>query len=334
MGKRVKTAVRVDRAVREKFEDRILEIYPQKRPYAGIQLEQELKFELEMNELNHLYQTISELESKLDHEPQKKETLGPPQSNDRPPVQFKIDPEVKAAAKKRADDSTHRSTGRFVESIMWRFVENGSVAERLARRVENLMEADLTGLSPRDKIPIQKQKALEIEKELGADFRLRDFKSACEDVGYQPTDYRIEQYLPIVLEHRGFTWHPNNPRLFIDEESEPVPMHRDPRNKPYLLMEREDIKDTILIEAYRKNIGHITKPQVTVEEIIDMCDGRPQKTTVSPLMRELDDKYDGLKYVPDRESLSKSEELILSPRLEEKFNSILGRNRLPCFATN
>jgi len=71
--------------------------------------------------------------------------------------------------------------------------------------------------------------AHELSQSGAVGFSLTEFDNAIKAAqGIGVSDYTRKQYLPRVLDELDFTWHPNNPELYVDSESLELTNPRDP----------------------------------------------------------------------------------------------------------
>jgi len=87
----------------------------------------------------------------------------------------------------------------------------------------------------------------------------------------------------------------NTPGLFVDADAVPPEEQRDPRGKPYLLMDDDDKRRAIRYAAY-----HDTNARIEVSGAVSVLDGKPQRTSAKQLLRDIG-TTDGFDYRPGRE---------------------------------
>jgi len=253
---RVKLNLRVDTQTKRAFEDRVHEKYGQSTPYAGFELENELRYFLDEGPLAELESTIKTLHGDSYSATAKEKNLQHDR-NKTTPVCYRISSSVRRKLLAVADDG-FRSPGELVEQIMIRYATQGCTIQRLNADIESLGPRDTTQSETSDDAVTRRKK--ELAEYLFEDglfmFDMADFRTACENVdSISSSDYIVKKYLPKVLDEMGFTWNSNDKTSFINKELADLEPHRDITKKPYIIMDDDDKKLAIKVELYRSLSG-------------------------------------------------------------------------------
>lgn len=284
---RVRVNLRIDAGLKNAFDEKIRETFGRLSPYAGIELERELRLFLDRGDITELYTSITDLEAASETQ-ECKEKIQEFERTETTTIGYRVHRDIREEIMTVSDEYV-RSPGQLVESLMYRYITQGSVIERLSRKLTELSEE--RDESDDQSIGATQRRTQTIASELDEPgriaFDLADFEQAvgaAEGIGW--SDYVRNEYVPRVLDELGFTWDPQNVDGFIDPECYQVPCTRDPTKKPYYLMDQRDKRLAIKVAAYRASKRH----QGVLFDIIDAIDtlnGRPRKTTVRQLMREI-----------------------------------------------
>ena len=206
-----------------------------------------------------------------------------------------------------ASQEDYRSAGELAEAIMYGYITDGSVIERVTQKLQRISEESQPDID--NSMGAKERRTNTIVNELGRSreggFSLDDLDQAIEAAkGISASDYTREQYLPRVLDELDFTWHPNNPELYVASEGSELPDPRDPTKKPLMLMDRDDKRLAIKVAAYRSRDGSRIKAVFSIADAVDLFKGQIRKSTVRQLMREVAKSSPGYEYNRDREKLA------------------------------
>lgn len=279
---RVCLNLRVSPSVKEAFEDAIFDEYRAKRPYCGIVLERECRFRLDDSILNDLWDNVDALADAYGQQ-DRKEKISQPERSDTVNVQYRIAEDVRHGIMQLAEATQYKSAGEFVESIMWRYANDGSREQHLADRTARILhvtEAD-SAVERRTKTI-----AYAVTKD-DERFGVEDVGHALDNAvqGINDGSHGRKKYLPKVLDELGYTWTSDGnfaPTDAVDTDD------RDPREKPYILMDAEDRRLALKYHLYA--ISTTSSGDTAMIELDDahtVLDGRPQKTTASQDLRQL-----------------------------------------------
>jgi hypothetical protein len=295
---RIQVNVRVDKSVKDAFDEQIIETFGTLRPYAGIELERECRSFLDRGDITELKTVVEDLTAIVANTNREKK-IRESRRGESITVGYRISDELRQEIKIVAEDD-YRSFGRLIEAIMYTYVRDGSVIQRLTDRLHDVLEHiekeqdDTVGAKDRRTQTITS----ELEKTNQDAFDTADFEEALEAAsGISASKYTKQEYLPRVLDELNFTWDPENPGRFIDKESHELPDIRDVTCKPYPLMSREDKRKAIKIEAYRSTTGR--SALFTIEDAAAVLQGRPKRSTIKALLREIADSAPGYGHSPE-----------------------------------
>lgn len=306
MTNRVKLNLRVSKSVLDAYEGAILDKYPQIRPYAGVELERELRAYVDQGDAAALQEVINECRSELEIARQKKENRSISlRRGETQPVQYQIDASIKASVKQMADNSHYRSAGELVERVMHQYVCEGSVISRCVQRLDAVQES-LENHSEQEDLGVKQRRTREIDNKLPeGQFSIDDFKQALDETsGISSSDHGIETYLPRVLSMRDYTTHPKVKDVFLPADDEIAPDQPDPRQQRSELIDEEDIQLGLKLVAYEKAVKSVRDSALLdLTEAVDVFDGGFSRDTIRRHIRSIADKYSGYRYNEDRDCL-------------------------------
>lgn len=314
MSERVKVGFRVDSAVLGAFVDTVEQKYGKAHPYASITLENELRAVIDEGDISALRDAVLDLEGSLPAESERKinsEVM--PASGTRRKCQLRVSSTVKSAIKElvRSHGASARSSGRFVESVMWGYVTDGSMVEQLTRRVEACSDAVETLRDVESLGAKERRTRVAAEQLSDIAFTIDDFDASFEQVrgiGAGPTAREV--YLHRVLEYKSMTWHPDNQSLFINPDEYDVPTTRDPRRMPKVLRDEEDEKLAVMCEAYDDAVASRLAGVVDRFEAVELLGGVSHQR-VGSLMRDICESHAGFEYNQHREALKCDADAVL-----------------------
>jgi hypothetical protein len=302
---RVRLNLRIDEDVKRNFNNAIKAKFGKCRPYAGIELEREFRYFLNQGELADLQDAVDDLTDTLDGSESKEKTREV-NRGETVVASHRIAENVRTALISASQDD-YRSAGELAETIMYGYITDGSVIERVTQKLQRISEESQPDVD--NSMGAKERRTNTIIDELGrpteGGFTLDDLDQAIEAAkGISASDYSREQYLPRVLDELDFTWHPNNPELYVASEGSELPDPRDPTNKPLMLMDRDDKRLAIKVAAYRSRDGSRVKTAFNIVDAVDLFKGQIQKSTIRRLMREVAKSSPGYEYNRDREKLA------------------------------
>lgn len=302
---RVRLNLRVDEDVKSAFNEAIESKFGKCRPYAGVELEREFRYFLNEGELAELKDVVDDLADSFDGS-EGKEKIRETGRGETTVASHRISEDVRRDLISASEDD-YRSPGELVEAIMYGYVANGSVIERVTQKLQEISEQ--SQLDVDDSMGAKERRTKTIAQELNQPvvtaFTIDEFDEAIKAAqGIGVSDYTRQQYLPRVLDELEFTWHPQNSDLFIDRESIELPEVRDPTNKPVMLMDDHDKKLLIKLAAYRAGGGLKNKSTFSVTDAVDLFGGRVRKNTVRPLMKKIVDSSTGYKWDEEDKQLN------------------------------
>jgi len=301
---RVRLNLRIDEDVKRNFNNEIKAKFGKCRPYAGIELEREFRYFLNQGELADLQDVVDDLTDTLGGSESKEKTREVDRG-ETVVASHRIAENVRTALISASQDD-YRSAGELAEAIMYGYITDGSVIERVTQKLQRISEEPQPDVD--DSMGAKERRTKTIAHELSQSgavgFSLTEFDNAIKAAqGIGVSDYTRKQYLPRVLDELDFTWHPNNPELYVDSESLELTNPRDPTKKPLMLMDREDKRLAIKVAAYRSDGGDSIKATFSITDVVDLFKGQIRKSTVRRLMREVAESSPGYKYNQDREKL-------------------------------
>jgi len=304
---RVCLNLRVSKSVKRAYEDVVVEKHGRKRPYTGTELERELRFALNDGTVHELYDAIEDLADVFGKAPAKKNNLSAP-SDESAVVSYRIAEPVRNGIMSLASNADCSNPGRFIERIMQSYAVGESVEERLIELTDRIKQATEHEFNNELSAIEKRTKAIAAELEDAGSFTLDVFNSAIQAVPkISPSDYTREKYLPRVLDELDATWHTHNPKLFTTDDVPPEE-YRDPRNKPYLLMDTADKRLAIKADRFEDN-----SRCYTVSDAVDALPKQPQHKTARKLMREIGET-DGFTYVKGSERRSGDADVLMVDR--------------------
>jgi hypothetical protein len=298
--------LRVDSSIKNAYEEEIRHVYGRTTPYAGIELERELRYYLQRGSLNELHEAVDELAEALaiSIEGEKNNSARKRYREETNVVGYHIHDSIRERIQTNAEG--YRSPGELVEAIMLNYIQNGSATQRLTSRIQRITEEVASKGSSNEELSAKQRRTKSIAEALddAEAFKLEDFRDAISTAqGISPSEYVIKEYLPRVLDEMNFTWHPDVPELFISKAVDcyEIPEHRDPRQKPESLMTEQDERLAIKLDAFEEaTVGDMA---YTVNEARQMLNSSRSKSGIDQLMREIADESPGYSYSPSREKL-------------------------------
>ena len=294
---------RVDASIKNAYEETIRQKYGSTDPYAAIELERELRYFVGEGDLHDLSVAIDELAQAVDTSDDEKNNSGRIRSRTETTVLgYHVDDAVQH---KILNNDDYRSTGELIEDVMASYIEQGNVVCRQARRINRLVEKIDSGEQKTDDQSAVERRMETIIQQLPSKepFSIEDFEDAVDNEStIDSSEYIKNKYLPKVVDRLGYTWHPDRPDFFVNENNDWIPEYRDPRNKPKWLMTEEDERLAIKIDAFYAISG--LRGSYSVDDARVMLNSNPQKSDIKRLMQDIADDSPGYKYNSKKEKLA------------------------------
>lgn len=279
---RVGLNLRVSSSVKEAFEDAIFDEYRAKAPYCGIVLERECRFRLDDSILNDLWDNVGALADAYGQQ-DRKEKISQPDRSDTVITRYRIAEDVRNGIMELAEATQYGSAGEFVEAIMWRYANDGGREEHLADRTARILH-----VTEADSAVERRTKTIAYAVTKGADrFDIDDLGDALDTAarGINDGKHGREKFLPKVLDELGYTWTPEGDFAPTDEVDT---TGRDPRAKPYILMDAADRRLALKYHLYAVSTNTAGDTAIIeIDDALTVLDGRPQKTTVDQDLRSI-----------------------------------------------
>lgn len=298
---RVPLNVRVSKSTWDKFNEAVLKKYGSGRQYAGVELERELRLVLDSGTVARLWSVVDELLS----------TLGIPTGAKNSQREFQRDADTQVIRCEVTDelreelmaeaDRRERTAGEMVEAAMQRYCHSeGSVVDRVVTR---LKRATTVGDElDTDKSATERRRDTIAAAVAGDDrtgFTLGEFDDAVDEHvhGLSSSSYARDEHLVPVLERIEYTWHPNNPDIFIPREEFDLPADdadRDPRGRPAVLTDAEHMTLAVAVEAAERAFNSGQGYRLTLGEAAGVV-GKPDYNGLKGAFRRAAGRFDGLK---------------------------------------
>lgn len=294
---RVSLSLRINSAVKEEYERRIYEKYGRLEPYAGTELERELRVLLGQGELSEVVDRAYELASFVGEQPSENKKSKPNRSADSEVVGYRIHSSVRAKLKEEAQntaDVTYAS--ELVESVMWAYACGRQSETKVADRLERI-EAFIQSQTS-DKDAKTRRTSSIIDAVTPSPFSLKDFDKAVDEevVGIDSGKYAREQYLPKVLEKADYTYHPSNPKLFKSIKNVDV-SNQDLRDKLSILRDKDDKIKIVLLDALETaTSGSGDHIDYTPQEAVTALGGGESQSGAQSLFDQVASRSDEIVY--------------------------------------
>jgi len=292
MSERVRLNARVAKPVVEAYESDLLETYGVIRPYAGTELEKELRAHLDEGDLGTIRTAVEGVADALGvtgrekKSPEESAQSEYPTNVETTPVQYRIAEDVKAKIEAAAAESHLRSTGEYVGHIMHSLVTIDGVAGSVLETLETVRE-EVTGQEEEQEETTTSTPEA-IAERLGEQFTREDYLEAAAAEGVTTERYAVSEHLPAVIEVKGVHPHPNNPELFVPVESDVIEATPDPSRLPYPAMTDRDKRVTVKAEALRAlDESWGSRQALDTGDVVDALGGRPNASTARSLMQEI-----------------------------------------------
>lgn len=292
---RVQLAVRVPVGDVDRYESYLRENYVQKHPYAGTELERELRTLRENNDLAALGDEIDRVLRAAGRRPtdDREKNILTRSVSDGPtkPVNYRIDPDLREWFV-----HTYDEPGRVAGKLM-RYIADGGTVDRLLRRFRRVAddaEALLADLGDGSPSPVERRirTLCRILTEETDPFNRESFVSALDspDVkGIDASEYTRKKYLLLVLERLNYLPHPDNADIFFPE-AQAGDFGADPDGPAIDLWAPEDLADDELIRGLRIELardaaaGNGRSAYTAAEVRTGVFDGRLSPQKVSSIM--------------------------------------------------
>lgn len=247
-------SLRINSKIKQRYENRILEKFGTLAPYAGTELERELRVVIGDGELSKLVDTAHELACALDENPTENKNPEPDRAGDSEVVGYRIHSEVRNALKEEAQSASDVTyTSELVESVMRAYAGGDQSESKVAARLDRIQKFVDSQTADKDAVPRRTESI--IEAVTPSPFTLNDFDEAVdqEATGISSGEYAQEEYLPRVLEEAGYTYHPNQPTLFVPIAEVDL-SEQDQRDKLPVLRDENDVRE-IILEDFLASVG-------------------------------------------------------------------------------
>lgn len=289
---RVRLALTVDKDIREQFERAIIAKHGAKQPYAGVELEREMKNVLGMGKISELTDCVAALAEEFGEIPGENKYLRP-ERGETVIVQYRVRQDVRERFMREAKQHERfRSAGEFIELLMKGYVDNRSTIEKATDRMGRVIDAAKRELD--EKKGVKQRRAESIAAVLrdsgGTAFDLEDFDDAVDTAAAKinSSKYARKTYLPLVIDELGYEWHPNG--FFTDPESLDIPDTYNPAEKPYCLLSEADKRVAVKYTGLREAQSRPTsRTQMDVADVKDALNGKPNADTARAIMRNVAD---------------------------------------------
>lgn len=306
--------LRVNVRVKAAFEREITERHGMLRPYAGVELEKELASLVGDGRLANLTDAVHRLADALGETAVEKKTQTPT-GGEATVARYRIRESVREDVMRLAEQTDVTYPRDLVERVMWDYAQGRSSVDKAVDRMGRIRDRAESELDASDSTT--ERRTMTIVNALSDDdydgtgagptFTLKEFDDVVDNhvKGISSGSYARKQYLAAVLEEMGYTWHPNAP-IFVSKDEPFVPDdERDPRTKPYLLMDRDDkiaaLREAAIQAAKDKSSTNRTK--FTTSDGVSTLEGKPSKKTVEHLLRELAKDSDQFSWKDDLEGI-------------------------------
>lgn len=304
--------LRVNVRVKAAFEREIVARHGMLRPYAGTELERELASLVGDGRLADLTDAVHRLADALGEDRVQKKTQSP-SGGDATVARYRIRESVRGDLMRLAEQADVTYPRDLVERVMWDYAQGRSSVDKAVARMGRIRDRAESELDASDSTTERRTmtiaNALDDDADFGAgaSFKLEEFDEAVDNhvTGISSGSYARKQYLAPVLDEMGYTWHPEAP-MFVSEDEPFVPDERDPRTKPYLLMDRDDKIEALREDAIAtaEDKSDTNRAKYATSDGVAALEGKPARKTVAHLLREIaedsarftwDDENDTLK---------------------------------------
>lgn len=248
-------SLRVDATIKQQYENRILEKFGVLQPYAGTELERELRVITGNGELSELVDKAQQLTRSIGETSTENKNLKANRSGDSEVIGYRIHSEVRSALKseaQRASDVTYAS--ELVESAMLAYARGDQTESKVAARLDRIEDFVDANTSDKDVVTRRTESIAEVFQDK-KQFTLADFDTAVDEKarGINAGDYARKEYLPRVLEEIDYVTHPEDPEIFQPAEMV-SPSEQDPRNKLPILRDEDEMVEIIVFDVLNRGL--------------------------------------------------------------------------------
>lgn len=305
--------LRVNVRIKAAFEREIVERHGMLRPYAGTELERELASLVGDGRLADLTDAVHRLADALGETAVQKKTQTP-SGGEATVVRYRIRESVREDLMQLAEQADVTYPRDLVERVMWDYAHGRSSVDKAVDRMRRIRDRAESELDASDSTTERRTMTIanalsedDTDFGAGATFTLNEFDDVVDThvKGISSGSYARKQYLAPVLEEMGYTWHPDAP-VFVSEDEPFVPDgDRDPRTKPYLLMDRDDKIGALREDAIAaaKDKSDTNRAKFTTSDGVATLEGKPAKKSVEHLLRELAKDSERFTWKDDSETL-------------------------------
>jgi hypothetical protein len=284
--------MRLDTRVKAAYEREIVERHGVLQPYAGVELERELAALVGTGRLSALFDAVHRLSDALGEEAVQKKTQTPPRSESTM-CRYRIRARVRDDVMDLASEADVTYPRDLVERVMWDYAQGRSAVDKAVDRMGRIRDRAESELGASDSTT--ERRKLEIANALSErpEWNIDDFDKAVDEhvKGISSGSYARKRYLKPVLDELGYTWHPKIEGAFTPSTKDFIPDERDPRTKPYLLLDREEKREVVRRDAVEAAASKTDtgKSKYTVKQGLRALDGRPTQQSVEQILRHLAD---------------------------------------------
>jgi hypothetical protein len=276
---RVPLNLRVGKKVKENYEQCIAAKHGTTHPHAVTELERELRLRLERGTVDELYSSIESIAERFGKLPPEKKNLNVPDS-ETTVVRYRVAEPIKRGIESMMAETNHSNPGAFVETVMHKYAIGESADERLINLADRIKKASEHKFN--DELSAKERRTKAIADELPNAFTLSEFGDAIESATkFSDSPHTRSTYLPRVFDEKGCTWHPRKPGQFVPADDVPPEKERNPRGKPYLLMDDSDKRAALKYTLYQNGAP------IDTTDAVSILQGKPNPTTAEQLMRDI-----------------------------------------------
>lgn len=297
MRERVAVNLRVSGDVKDAYESAIIKKYGQKHPRAGTELEDELRFMLDRGIMLELWQDVSDIGDAYGKTPRENENHSTP-NDDTEMVRYRIDESVRRGIMSLASESNCTNPGELIERIMHSYATGNSVEERLIDLTDRIKEATAHRFD--DDLTAEDKRVRAIADEVDDIFTISEFRTAMT-TATEPLSVKTigdalktrKRYLPQVLDEKECSWVPNKNK-FMPSDGLLAEEKRDPRGKPPVLMDIDDLTLALKYHVYEE------QTRLTVSDAVAVVNGGKSRGRVKTALQRAGSTV-GYKFVKGKE---------------------------------
>jgi len=252
--------LRVDVRVKAAYEREVVDRHGLIRPYAGMELERELAALVGDGRLSDLFDAVHRLSDALGEADREKKTETPPHG-DAAICQYRVRATVREGVMDLAEQTDVSYPRDLVERVMWDYAQGRSAVDKAIDRMGRIRDRAESELNAAD--TTTERRKLEIANALAdrPSWTFEEFDDAVDNhaSGVSSGSYARDRYLQSVLDEIDYTWHPQADGVFIPTTADFIPDDRDVREKPYVLMDRGDKRESVRTDALESRQSTLSK---------------------------------------------------------------------------